>query len=163
MGRSVRTCKIDDQVVSRIGRLIGPQINGPPYDFQIRIHKDDVDKVVKGGRLVTFEEWGTSCCDCWKWYQHPLLVCKRVIFQKYEHDLDEDSVYGTAFFAADEIWQFDNGLMEEIPHEPNQPWPAMGTLSPTLNPKNIQKMAWAIEKVWKWEDGDWKEKAKELL
>lgn len=154
MGRSYRVFTIDGQHM-RTGRpkldrpyAGGERIEGPPYHFNIVTDKENLEHLIKGGQLVTFEEWGTSCCIGWTWFQLPIQLFERVVFHKYEHLIDDyaatENDYVMAFFTADEMWRINGTLMEEIPHEPNQPWSGS---SPMF--QNVKKMAWQEGKAWK--------------
>ncbi len=161
MGRSFRRFKINGHTV-QTGRpkLYSPyegaeRIEGPPYHFNIFTDKENLEYMIQGDKLVIFEEWGTPCCDVWTWYQHPIQIFKQVVFQKYEHLIDDyvDS-YVKAFFTADEIWWINGTLMEEIPKDKfNNDW-NLAPRSPTRG-VNVKKMAWQEEKVWTLIDGQY--------
>lgn len=165
MGRSCRIFTIDGQTM-RTGRPKADRpyggdekIAGPPYHFNIITDKENLEKLIQGGQLVTFEEWGTSCIDCWTWYQQPIQVFKYVVFQKYEHWTDdytslEDGLI-KAFFTADEMWQIDANLMEEIPKsEFGNDWNRTPRC-PSLHPSNQKEMSWGSKRCHKLINGEW--------
>lgn len=165
MGRIFRVFKINDHVIRTGHPKLPPctgdeRIEGPPYHFSIIVDKEHLDKLIQGGEIATFEEWGTSCIDCWTWFQHPIQVFKYVVFQKYEHLVDDyadaENSYVTVFFTADEMLQINGTFMEEVPHEPNSDW-KLAPRGPSLSPENMKEMSWAPKLTWKLVDGFWKE------
>lgn len=101
---------------------------------------------------------GTSCIGS-TWFQNPIQIFEFVVFQKYEHLIENytntEINYVTVFFTADEMWHINGTLMEEMLHEPDQPCHQKSGSSPLF--QNIKKMTWKEEKAWKLINGEWEE------